>query len=67
MAQGVGGSKQGGFWHFREISVEGVPVYLAVGMGQVHYFFQKGIRVIWLAVDPPIAKQAIRDVIGKIP
>lgn len=58
--------KQQSFWHFRKIMIEQRPVYLAVGMGQVHYFFQKGGRVIWLAVDPPLAKEAIRDVLKKI-
>lgn len=60
-------SGQKNFWHFQEIPIEGVPVYFLVGMGQAHYFFQKGIKVIWLAVDPPLAKQAIRDLLGKIP
>jgi hypothetical protein len=67
MAQGVRASGEGGFWHFQEIPIEGIPVYFVVGMGQAHYFFQKGVKVIWLAVDPPVAKPAIRDVIGKIP
>jgi len=58
--------KQESFWHFRKIMIEQWPVYLAVGMGQVHYFFQKGVRVIWLAVDSPLAKEAIRDALKKI-
>jgi len=53
------------FRHFRLISVEGVKVYFTVGMGQVHYFFQKGVKAIWLAVDPSEAKEAVRDFIGK--
>ena len=58
--------KQESFWHFRKIMIEQWPVYVAVGMDQVHYFFQKGVRVIWLAVDPPLAKEAIRDALKKI-
>lgn len=67
MAQRMQASKGGNFWHFREISIQGVAVYFVVGMGQAHYFFQKGRKVIWLAVDPSLAREAIRDAIGKIP
>ncbi len=67
MAQRLETSKEGVFWHFREISIEGAPVYFVVGMGQAHYFFQKGAKAIWLAVDPSLAKVAIRDVFTKIP
>jgi hypothetical protein len=67
MVQGMKGGKQKNFWHFQEIPIEGVPVYFVVGMGQAHYFFQKGVKVIWLAVDPPLAKQAIRDLLGEMP
>jgi hypothetical protein len=44
-----------------------VSEYSSLGMGQAHYFFQKGVKVIWLAVDPPLAKQAIRDLLGEMP
>jgi hypothetical protein len=67
MAQRMQTRKEGNFWHFREISIQGVAVYFVVGMGQAHYFFQKGRKVIWLAVDPSLAREAIRDAIGKIP
>ncbi len=67
MAQRIQASKKGNFWHFREMSIQGMRVYFVVGMGQAHYFFQKGERVIWLAVDPSLAKVAIRDAIRKIP
>ncbi len=55
------------FRHFRMISIEEIPVYFVVGMGQAHYFYQTGNKVIWLAVDPQLAKETIRDLIGKIP
>ena len=65
MAHGMRqGKKQ--FWHFRKIMVEQRPVYLAIGMGQAHYFFQNGPKVIWLAVEPSLAKEAIRDAVRKI-
>ncbi len=67
MAQRMQTREEGNFWHFREISIQGMTVYFVVGMGQANYFFQKGSKVIWLAVDPPLAREVIRDVIGRIP
>ncbi len=67
MARRVQAKEGGEFWHFRVISIEGTQVYFVVGMGRTHYFFQKGKKVIWLAADPSEARQAIRDLIGKIP
>ena len=66
MAHGMKQGKQQQFWHFRKMMIEQRPVYLAVGMGRAHYFFQKGAKVIWLAVDPSLAKEAIRDAVRKI-
>jgi hypothetical protein len=65
MASSMTQGEQQNFWHFRQMVVEERKVYFAVGMGQVHYFFQKGAKVIWLAVDPPLAKEAIRDAVRK--
>jgi hypothetical protein len=66
MAYGMKQGKQQQFWHFRKMMIEQRSVYLAVGMGQAHYFFQKGAEVIWLAVDPSLAKEAIRDAVRKM-
>ena len=65
MAHGMQQGQQQ-FWHFREMMIEQRPVYLAVGMGQAHYFFRNGAKVIWLAVDPSLAKEAVRDTVRKI-
>jgi hypothetical protein len=46
--------------------IEQRQVYLTVGMGQAHYFFQRGTKVIWLAVDPQLAREAIRDALKKV-
>ena len=66
MDRGMKQGNQESFYHFRKVMIEQRPVYLAVGMGKVHYFFQKGAKVVWLAVDPPLAKEAIRDTLGQI-
>lgn len=42
---------------------EGHKVYELVGMGQRHFYFQAGSLVIWLAADPPLADQALEDVL----
>jgi hypothetical protein len=65
MAHGIKQGKQQ-FWHFRKMMIEQRPVYLAVGMGQAHYFFQNRAKVIWLTVDPSLAKEAIRDAVRKM-
>ena len=65
MADSMTQGNQQIFWHFRQMVIEQRTVYFAVGMGQVHYFFQKDAKVIWLAVDPPLAKEAIRDAVKK--
>ena len=66
MAYGMKQGKQQQFWHFRKMTIEQRPVYLAIGMGQAHYFFQKEAKVIWLAVDPSLAKEAIKDTVRKM-
>jgi len=65
MAGSMRQGKQQNFYHFRQMVIDKRTVYFAVGMGQVHYFFQKGAKVIWLAVDPPLAKEAIREAVRK--
>ena len=67
MASGVKASEGKAFWHFREMTIEGLKVYFVLGMGQAHYFFQKKKMAIWLAVDASTAKEAIRDLTKKIP
>jgi hypothetical protein len=59
MAHGMKQGKQQQFWHVRKMMIEQRPVYLALGMGQAHYFFQNGAKVIWLAVDPSLAKEGL--------
>jgi hypothetical protein len=66
MARGMRQGKQQSFYHFRQIVVEKRKVYFAIGMGKVHYFFPKGYKVIWLAVDPQLATGAIRDAVRKL-
>ena len=67
MARKIQAMEGKGFWHFRQTSISETPVNFVMGQGQAHYFFQKGKKVIWLAVNPSEAKKTIRDLIGQIP
>lgn len=54
------------FDHYKELTILNHQVAMCLGMGQVHYFFERGNLVYWLGVDLPIAKTAIEDLIGDI-
>jgi len=42
-------------------------VYVLEGMGQKHYYFQSKNLVIWLAVDPAFADQALQQILEVYP
>ncbi len=44
--------------------IDGHTVYTLEGLGQQHFFFTSGRLVIWLAADPEIADQALRDTLA---
>ncbi len=39
-------------------------IYSLEGMGQLHFYFQSGNKVIWLAADEPIAEQALQEALA---
>ena len=51
------------FTPVEEIDVGNRKVYALEGMGQQHYYFQSQNLVIWLAVDPPIANEALQQIL----
>ena len=57
----------GAFTHLRERIQEGITVYSALGQGQVHYYFRRGPRVIWVAADAPVARGALADALRTYP
>jgi hypothetical protein len=67
MAESLKVGKSGVFRHFQTLSIKEESVYFVTGMGQAHYFFDKGKKVFWLAVEPSEARQVIRDLVEKIP
>lgn len=43
--------------------VKGCGIYALTGMGQTHFYFSVGDRVIWLAVAPDRADAALRELL----
>lgn len=54
-------SAEGLFSHLKATDREGVTVYSALGMGQIHYFYRRGRTIVWVAADPGVARQALAD------
>jgi len=50
-----------------EKSSLGRTIYQLVGMGKRHYYFQSRALVIWLAADPSVADQALREALEFYP
>jgi hypothetical protein len=46
-----------------EIKDRSRTIYVLEGMGQKHYYFQSNNLVIWLAVDPAIADDALQQIL----
>jgi len=47
------------FYHLKTSKRGEITLYSALGQGQIHYFFQRDSRVLWLAVDAPVAKRTL--------
>lgn len=58
------GEGSGGFSHHLTMDVAGRPVHLVLGQGRVHFFFVDGTRLSWLAIDPPMARGGLAQVLG---
>lgn len=59
-------ASKGPFTHLRESTRYGLTVYSALGQGQVHYSFQQGSLVVWVAAHPTIAREALADAVRKL-
>ena len=51
------------FTPIEEINQRNHKVYALEGMGQRHYYFQSQNLVIWLAVDPALADEALQQIL----
>lgn len=54
------------FGHFQRLNVKGITVYSVLGMGQIHYYYWRGNRTVWIAIDTDIAQQALNEIIDAI-
>lgn len=59
-------ASDGPFTHLRESTRFGLTVYSTLGQGQVHYYFRRGVTVVWVAADPTIAQPALADAVRKL-
>lgn len=54
---------EGQFFHLKAREQDGLTLYSALGLGQVHYFYRSGAVIVWLAADPRVAREALADTI----
>lgn len=54
---------EGRFVHLKTRERDGLTLYSALGLGQVHYFYRSGRTIVWLATDPRVAEPALADAI----
>jgi hypothetical protein len=66
MATGISAGKTP-FSHLKSSERNGTTVYSALGQGQIHYFYRQGANVIWIAADPPVAKEVVEDLLQRNP
>ena len=66
MASGIRAGKTP-FTHLKSSERNGTTVYSALGEGQIHYFYRRRADVIWIAADPPVAKEAIEYLLQSDP
>jgi hypothetical protein len=45
----------------------GRTIYGLEGLGQVHFYFQSGSRVVWLGADPDLAEAALDETLSFFP
>lgn len=51
------------FGHYSEETRSSIRVGRCVGMGQIHYLFQHGVRVYWLGTDPAVEQEALEGLL----
>ena len=61
--QGGASNAEGRFTHLKAREQDGLTLYSALGLGQIHYFYRSGATIVWLAADPTVARQALADAV----
>jgi len=54
---------EGRFTHLKAREQDGLALYSALGLGQIHYFYRSEATIVWLAADPEVARQALADTV----
>lgn len=62
MAQRIGAGS-GGYGHHASFDAADHRVHMVFGHGQVHYFYADAQDLVWLAVDPRIARTALAELL----
>jgi hypothetical protein len=42
-------------------------IYISDGMGQIHYYFRSGSRVVWISCSQSLAERALQEVLSFYP
>jgi hypothetical protein len=66
MASGIRSGKTP-FTHLKSSERNGTTVYSALGEGQIHYFYRRSADVIWIAADPPVAREVLASLLQRDP
>ena len=66
MAAGIRAGKTP-FSHLKSYERNGTTVYSALGEDKIHYFYRRGADVIWIAADPPVAKEVMEHLLQRDP
>jgi hypothetical protein len=52
------------FRRVHDVRLLGKDVVLLTGQGQFHFLFQDETQVVWLSADPPVACEALGEILG---
>lgn len=69
MVKGIeagGANREGRFTHLKAREQDGLTLYSALGLGQVHYFYRSDATIVWLAADPHVARAAMAETVRAV-
>jgi hypothetical protein len=53
-----------GFEHHQRFEEAGREIHMVLGQGQVHFFFARGEELIWLGIDPDLARPGLAEILA---
>lgn len=54
------------FTNLQEMSISGRALYTVDGQGQQHFFYAQNDKIVWLAIDPALAPDALHSLWGAV-